>query len=153
MYFRVSSAADSAAGREKGLKDGGTFRRENAGENFYLMIETRVGEDLETGTDGAAFGVVCTVDESRDAGLDDRAGTHAAGFKRDVESSAGHSIVAEEASRFANHDDFGVRGGVAVANRTIAGAGENFAVMDEAVRRWGLRLRRLRRALPPWRTA
>lgn len=87
---------------------------------------------METGTDGAAFGIVCTIDESRDPGLDDRAGAHTAGFKRDVESSPGHSIVAEQACSFANRDDFSMGRGVAVANRSIPRPGEDFAVMDKA---------------------
>jgi len=49
---------DSAARGEEGLKDGGGVRGEYAGKYFHLVIESGVGEDLETRTDGAAFGVV-----------------------------------------------------------------------------------------------
>jgi len=35
------------------------------------MIRRGVGEDLEAGADGAAFGIVGAVDETRDTGLED----------------------------------------------------------------------------------
>jgi hypothetical protein len=38
VYCRSESRPDLAAGREEALKNGGTFRGEYAGYNFYLMI-------------------------------------------------------------------------------------------------------------------
>ena len=66
------------------------------------------------------FGSVGAINEARDAGLDDGPGAHAARFQGYVESCPSHAVVAEEASGFADHDDFGVRGGIAVANRAVA---------------------------------
>ena len=71
---------NSAAGGEEGLKDGGGVSGEHAGKDFHLVVESGVGEDPETRTDCAASGVVCAVDQTRKAGLDDGAGAHAAGF-------------------------------------------------------------------------
>src|SRR5258706_2388923 len=95
------------------------------------MVEARVGENLEAGADGAAFGVVGTVDETGDAGLNDGAGAHAAGLDRDVERGVGETVVAEEASGLAEDDDFGVGGGVTIADGAVAGTGEDLAVMDK----------------------
>ena len=95
------------------------------------MIQSGVCKNLETGADGPALWVVCAIDEARDAGLDDGSGTHAAGLQRDVESCVCHAVIAEEASSFPDHDDFGMGRGVAGANRAVAGAGENFAVVND----------------------
>ena len=113
------------------MKERSAVCGENAGNNFHLVIESGVCEDFETRANGAAFGVVSAVDQARDAGLDDSAGAHAAGLNRDIERCASHAIVAEVASCFTNHDDLSVGRRVTVANGAVAGAGENFAVMDD----------------------
>ncbi len=125
------TARDLAAGGEEGLKDRSAVCGQNARNDFHLVIESGVRENFETRTDGAALGVVCAIDDARNAGLDDSAGAHAAGFNRDVERCAGHAVVAEETRCFTNHDDLGVGGRVTVANGAVAGAGEDFTVMDE----------------------
>lgn len=114
------------------MKEGSAICCENAGNNFHLVIESGVCEDFETRANGAALEVVCAVDQARDAGLDDSAGAHAAGLDRDIEGCARHAIVAEVTSCFTNHDDLSVGGRVTVANGAVAGAGENFTVMDDA---------------------
>ena len=75
-----------AACCEERLDDGCTFGGEDARSKFYLMIKARVGEDFEAGADGATFGIVGAVDETRDTGLEDCARAHAAGLDGDVES-------------------------------------------------------------------
>lgn len=96
-----------------------------------MVVEARVGEDFEAGADGAAFGIVGAVDETRDSGLDDRASAHAAGLEGDVERSVGKTVVAEKAGSFAEDNDFGVGGWVTVADGAVAGTGEDLAVVDE----------------------
>ena len=113
------------------MQDGGAVSSEKAGNDFDLMIESSVCEDFETGTDGAALWIIGAIDEARDASLDHGPGTHTARFQGDVESRASHAVIAEEASGFADYNDFGVRGGIAVANRAVAGAREDFAVVHE----------------------
>ena len=120
-----------AAFGEERLEDGGAVAGEDAGGDFYLVVEARVGEDLEAGADGAAFGVIGAVDEAWDTGLDDGAGTHAARFDGDVERGIGKAVVAEKAGSFAKDDDFGVGGGVTIADGTIAGTSEDLAFADE----------------------
>jgi hypothetical protein len=120
-----------AAFGEERLEDGGAVGREDAGGDFYLMVEARVGEDFEAGADGAAFGIIGAVNETGDAGLDDGAGAHTAGFDGDVEGGVRKTVVAEKAGSFSKNDDFGVGGGVAIADGAIASTSENLAVMDE----------------------
>ncbi len=120
-----------AARSEERLDDGGAVGGEDAGRDFHLMVEARVGEDFEAGADGAAFGIVGAVDEARDACLDNGAGAHTAGFDGDVERGISETVVAENAGSFAEGDDFRMRGGVAIADRAVTRTGEGFAFVDE----------------------
>jgi hypothetical protein len=88
------------------LQDRGAVSSEKAWNDFDLVIESGVGEDFETGTDGTTFWIVGTINEARDAGLDHGPGAHAARFQGDVESRACHAVIAEETSGFADYDDF-----------------------------------------------
>lgn len=104
---------------------------EDAWNDLYLVIEGGIGEDLETGTHGATFGIVRAVDEARDAGLDDGAGAHAAGLKCDVQCSSCHAIVFEESGGFANYNDLGVSCWIAVADCAVTRAREDSAVVND----------------------
>ena len=86
---------------------------------------------METGAEGATLGIVGAVDESWDASLNDRAGAHGAGLERDVKSGVGKAVVAEDSRGLAQDDDFGMCGGVIVANGAIAGAREVRIVVNE----------------------
>ena len=94
------------------------------------MVEFGAGEDLEAGAEGAAFGVVGSVDDAGDARLDDGSGAHGAGFEGDVESGAGEPVIVDGLGHFTNGDDFGVGGGVVIADGAIAGAHEDGATVD-----------------------
>ncbi len=120
-----------AAGGEEGLEEGGGFVGEDAGEDFDAVIEARVGEDFETGANGAAFGVVGTVDEARYAGLNHGAGAHGAGFEGDIERGSSQAVVGKDACGFAKNDDFGVSGGIVVANCAVTGASDDFIFVNE----------------------
>jgi hypothetical protein len=113
------------------LENSGGFGGENAGGDFDLMIEAGVRKDFETGMDGAAFRIVGAVDQARDAGLDDGSGAHAAGFDGDVEGRAGETMVAKKTRGLAEDEDFGVSGGIVVADGAVAGTSEDFPVMNE----------------------
>ena len=120
-----------AAFGEERLEDGGAVGREDAGGDFYLMVEARVGEDLEAGAESATFGIIGAVNETGDAGLDDSAGAHAAGLDGDVECGVGESVVAEKAGCLAQDNYFRMGSGVAIADGAIAGTCEDLAAMDE----------------------
>ena len=121
----------TAAFSEETLDDGGAVSGQNAGGDFYLVVEPRVGEDFEAGADGAAFGIVGAEDKARDAGLDEGARAHTAGLNGDVERGIGKAVVAKPAGRFSQTDNFGVGGGVAIAHGAIARTGKDLAVVDE----------------------
>lgn len=120
-----------AAFGEEGLKDGGALDGQDARGDFHLMVEARVGKDFKAGADGATLRIVGAVDQARDTRLDDGARAHAARLDGDVKRGAGETIVAEKAGGLAKRDDFGVGGGIIVANRAIARTDEDFTVVDE----------------------
>ena len=113
------------------MQEGGSVFGEEAGSDIDLVIQLGAGEQLEAGTERAAFGVVGGVDEARNPRLDDRASAHGAGLEGNVEDGAGEAVVAEKARGLANNDNFGVGGGVIIADSAIAREGENGIVMDE----------------------
>ncbi len=121
---------------EEGLEDSGAVSGENAGGDFHLMVEARVREDIETGADGAAFGIIGAVDQTWDTRLDDGACAHATGLDGDVKRGVGEAVVAKNTCSFAKDNNFGVGRRVVVANRAVAGTGENLAVMDKHGTDW-----------------
>jgi len=123
--------SDSAACGEEGLEKGTGFCCENAGGDFNLVIQSGAGEKFEAGAEGAPFWIVGSVDESGDACLDDCAGAHCAWLERYIKNCFREAIIRKLLCGFAKHDNFGVRGGVAVANGAVAAAGENLIPMDE----------------------
>jgi hypothetical protein len=116
---------------EESLEDGGAFGVEDAGGDFDLMIESRVGKDFETGADRAALGIVGAVDKSRDAGVNHGPSAHGAGLDSDVQRGIREAVVAEDAGGFAKNDDFCMGRWVVVADGAIAGTGENPSVVNE----------------------
>jgi len=113
------------------LEERGGFFSEDTGGDFDTVIQARVREDFETRADGATARIVGAVDEFCNAGLDHGAGTHRAGLERDVHRGAGKTIVGEKAGAFTEGNDFGVSGGVVVADRAIAGLRDDFVFTDE----------------------
>ena len=95
------------------------------------MVQSGAGEQLEAGTKSAALGVVRSVNEPRNARLDDGAGAHDARFERNVENGAGEAVVVQQARSLAKDDDLGVSGGVVVTNGAIARTREDRIVVNE----------------------
>ncbi len=123
--------AKLTAFREEGLDDRGASGGEDTGGDLDLMVEARIGEDLEASTNRAALGVVGAIDQARDARLNDGAGTHAARLDGDIEGGACEAVIAETAGGFAKDDDFGVGRGVIIADGAVAGPCQELAVMHE----------------------
>jgi hypothetical protein len=95
------------------------------------MIQSRVGEDLETGTNRAALRIVAAIHDARDASLNNRPCTHAARLDRGVQGRRSQPVIAEFPRTFAQHQNFRVRSGVAIPDRAIARTRDNFTVSDQ----------------------
>ena len=115
----------ATAGSEECLKDCGGFAGEDAGYHLDLVIEAGVGAEAEEGVDGAGFGVGAAVDEAREAGLDDGARAHGAGFEGDVEGAVEEAPALEGFAGLAQGDDFGVGGGIVVGFAAVEAAADD----------------------------
>ena len=94
------------------------------------MIELGVVHDGEDRAAGSGFGVGGGVDESTDTGVEDGSGAHGAGFEGGVEGAVFEAVVFEGVAGFAEGDDFGVGGGVAVAEDPVLAAADDFVFVD-----------------------
>jgi hypothetical protein len=120
--LRQAYGRDLATGCEEGLEKGTGFFGEDAWGDFDMMIQLGVGQEFEAGSESTAFWIIGSVHHARDAGLDDRSGTHCAGFQSYVQHRLGQAIIFKFSRSFAQDHDFGVRGWVAVADRAVAAA-------------------------------
>ena len=78
----------------------------------------------------AAFRIVRAEDQAADARVADGSGAHRAGLQRHHQGQPGQAIIAEPRGRFAQGENLGVGGGIAAADRGVAGLGHHLA------RRW-----------------
>jgi hypothetical protein len=106
------------------------FFGEEAGGDFDFVVELGVVHDGEDRAAGSGFGVGGSVDEATDAGVQDGSGAHGAGFEGGVESAVFEAVVGEGATGFAESDDLGVGGGVAVAEDSVLAAADDFIFVD-----------------------
>ena len=67
-----------------------------------MMIETRLGEEIDHRTGGTGLRIARTVDEPGKAGVHDRARTHRAGLERDVDRAIREPVIAEAAAASRN---------------------------------------------------
>ena len=96
-----------------------------------MVIKAAVAGEIKGAAAGADAVVVSTEDEAVNARLDERAGTHDAGFERYIEAHAAHAVVAQRLTACAQGEDFGVCGRVVVADGAVMRAGNDFAVCYE----------------------
>lgn len=132
-----------SSGFEELAEKGRGFVGEDAGRDGQAVIHTRMIEDGEAGANCAALGIVRTVDEAIDPGLEHCARAHRAGLDSDVESESRETMIPHSRCGCAQGDYFRVRGRVAVCDGTIAGAREDiFSPDDDATDRHFSVLRR-----------
>ena len=113
------------------MEQGSALGGEQAGSDFDAVVEFRRVEDFETGAESASLWIVGSIREPWDAGLNNGASTHGARFESDIKGGVGEAIVSEEPGRIADNHNFGVSGGIVVANGAITRAGEDFIAVRE----------------------
>jgi len=120
-----------AAGGEERLQERGRFFGEDSRNGFDAVIEEWMREDFETRTHSATARIVGAIDQFSDARLDHGACAHGARLKRNVHRGAREAVIGEGMRGFPEHDDFGVSGGIVVANGAIAGTRDDFAFLNK----------------------
>ena len=120
-----------ASGGKEILKKGGGFLGEKPGGYLGAMIQFGRSQKFEAGVERAAFWIIGAVNDATNTRLNDGAGTHGARLEGDVKSGVREAVVAEKMRAFANHHNFGVGGGVVVADGAVAGAREDGGIVNK----------------------
>jgi len=95
---------------------------------FEAMIEALVRrQELEDAAAGTALGIAGAVHDAGDAGVDQGAGAHGAGFEGDVEGGTGESVVAGALAGVAKGADLGVGAGVMGGDGAVPALAQNLA--------------------------
>lgn len=95
-----------------------------------MVQEIGIGE-LELGPDATEAEVAIGEDEGFDAGVDDGAGAHDAGFESDVEGRVVEAVVLAGGGGGAEEVDFSVGGGVVGEDGCVVGAGDDAPVQNQ----------------------
>ena len=85
-------------------------------------------EDREARLYCATFRIRRTVHQAGDASLNHGSRAHGAGFNRHIQFSAREAIVPEPLRCFAQRNHFGVRGGIAIGDSAVSGAGDDLII-------------------------
>ena len=80
---------------------------------------------------GASFGIVGCVNKAAEAGMDQRAGAHSAGFDGDVELAIEQTMVAEGGCPLPEGDYFGMGGGVGIQAVAVEASAHNPAFANQ----------------------
>jgi hypothetical protein len=84
----------SPARGKKRLEERSSILSEKPWNDLDTMIQLGGRQDREAGTKSAAFRVVGSIDEPRNARLNNSSRTHRARFKRDIQNRIGEPVVA-----------------------------------------------------------
>jgi hypothetical protein len=77
--------------------------------------------------DRAGFRVIRSINQAFDPGMNERPGTHCARFDCSKQLTLVQAVVANSCTRFAQSDDFRMRGRVGIGQVPIAAATDDFA--------------------------
>ena len=103
--------------------------RELAG--VRAVVDRGAFEEAGAVVDGPALGVARRPHHAGHPGVRYRARAHRAGFQGREEVGADEPVVADSPRGRAERDDFGVGGGVGVAQGAVAAFADDFAVEDD----------------------
>ena len=84
------------------------------------MVQLRTGQNLKTRAKRAALRVIRSINQSRNARLNDSSRAHRAGLQRHIKSRIGQSVIPKRAGGFTQYDHFSVSGWIAIPNRAVA---------------------------------
>src|SRR6187431_1360474 len=95
-----------------------------------VIEEIGIGQ-LELGPDAAKAEIAGAEGEGLDAGVDQGAGAHDAGFQGYIDGGVVEAVVLPLRGGGAEEIHFGMSGGVVGGDGSVVGAGDNLAVNDE----------------------
>src|ERR1017187_8691408 len=92
---------------------------QNPAPDLHLMIQTGVIHHLQNRMDGACLGVVGTVHQTTDAGMNGRSRAHGAGLNCSKQFTVAEPVVTDVSSRLAQRHYLSMSGGIAVGEVAI----------------------------------
>lgn len=121
----------STASAEEILEERGGLRGEDAFHDLDAVIEEIGIGQLKFGPDSAEAEIAGAEGEGADAGVNQGAGAHDAGFQRYVDRGVVEAVILFLPGGGAEEVDFRVRGGIVGGDGGIVRAGDDLAVNDE----------------------
>jgi hypothetical protein len=110
---------------EKSGQQLSAFFSENSRDDLDAMVQSRILAELKQRANGAGFGIVASIDELCHSRVDDRSGAHWARLKRHDDNAIDQSPIVEIFSRFAQREEFGMSGGIAIALPAVVSAADD----------------------------
>ena len=95
------------------------------------MVEPSVRGNAPQAAARAGLRVVRAEEHAADARVDDGAGAHGARLKRHIEVAVNQPFRSDLASRFAQRKNFGMGGGIKIAQSAVAGGCEHDTVFHD----------------------
>ena len=93
--------------------------------DFHLMIQAGVIRHLQNRMDGACLGVVGTVHQAADSGMNCRSRAHGARLNCSKEFAVAKTVIRNVSSGLAQRDDFSVSAGIAVGEVAIPASSDD----------------------------
>lgn len=93
-------------------------------------------ENAHDGVNRPGFGIVCSINESSDAGVNHGAGAHRARFNRHEEIAVEQAMIAECEASLAQGDDFSMRGWIVIGEVAIEAATNDVSFMHNDRANW-----------------
>ena len=88
-------------------------------------------QDLHHRTHGAGFWIVRAIYEALDARMHHRAGAHGARFNCNKQFAVSQAMITDVRARFAQRNDFRMRGGIGIGDIAIPSAADDFSATND----------------------
>ena len=131
LVFGLLFFSEGPFGGEEFGQQRAAFLGHHTFDDFAAVVQSGVIEESIEAADGPGFGVGRAEDDAGDAGQDDGAGAHRAGFEGHVEGAPFEPPIGEGGGGLGDRQHFGVGGRVAELFATVVGLGEDFAVAKD----------------------
>lgn len=132
----ILAAASSPPGREKLLQQLRSIIGQDATGDLGMMIEPGFGKQVHYTAAGSRFGIGCSINHARNAGMNDGSGAHGARFDGHVQLAIAESVVTHMLRSIAQRDDFGMRRGIVARNRLVEAPPDHLPCADHHRADW-----------------
>jgi len=99
---------------------------QHSAANLHCVVQLRMIYYLHHRMDSPGFGIVRAVHQAFDAGVHHRSGTHGTRFNCNKQLAVSQPMVTNGCTRFAERDDLGMSGGIAVGDVAVPSPPHDF---------------------------